>query len=222
MTAAHSGQGVCLETDRRQLAEDDLETTEQSGSRAGRDHRAGDGGDLVPDPERRRPARRAASAVRASLGALALFAGVALIAGCTYLTEARQGELIFRPTKDAWWGYNRERYSFEDHWVGVGEGQKLHAWWLAGERPDTPAILYLHGTRWNLTGSVTRIERWRQLGFAVLAVDYRGFGQSSDATPTEAVAYEDAEAAWDYLAKLAPGRPRFVVGHSLGGAIATE
>src|SRR6185369_17712585 len=59
-------------------------------------------------------------------------------------------------------------------------------------------------------------------GFAVLAVDYRGFGQSSDATPTEAVAYEDAEAAWDYLAKLAPGRARYVVGHSLGGAIATE
>ena len=40
--------------------------------------------------------------------------------------------------------------------------------------------------------------------------------------PTEAFAYEDAEAAWDYLAKLAPGRQRFIVGHSLGGAIAVE
>ncbi|HEY4997572.1 MAG TPA: alpha/beta hydrolase, partial [Usitatibacter sp.] len=28
--------------------------------------------------------------------------------------------------------------------------------------------------------------------------------------------------AWDYLAKLAPGRRRFIVGHSLGGAIAVE
>ena len=83
-------------------------------------------------------------------------------------------------------------------------------------------VLYLHGARWNLTGSVTRIDRWRQLGFAVFAVDYRGFGQSSDVTPTEAFAYEDAEAAWDYLAKFAPGRARYIVGHSLGGAIATE
>ena len=83
-------------------------------------------------------------------------------------------------------------------------------------------VLYLHGARWNLTGSVTRIDRWRQLGFSVFAVDYRGFGKSSDVAPTEAYAYEDAEAAWDYLAKIAPNRPRFVVGHSLGGAIAAE
>jgi pimeloyl-ACP methyl ester carboxylesterase len=83
-------------------------------------------------------------------------------------------------------------------------------------------MLYLHGARWNLTGSVTRIERWRQLGFAVLAVDYRGFGKSTDVAPTEAYAYEDAEAAYDYLAKVAPGHKRYIVGHSLGGAIATE
>jgi uncharacterized protein len=83
-------------------------------------------------------------------------------------------------------------------------------------------VLYLHGARWNLTGSVTRIERWRKLGFSVFAVDYRGFGRSADVAPTEALAYEDAEAAWDYLAKVAPGKPRYIVGHSLGGAIAVE
>ena len=149
-------------------------------------------------------------------------AGLAVAAGCTYLTDAGQGELIFRPTKDPWWGYNRERYTFEDHWIDVGAGHKLHAWWLKGDRPDAPAILYLHGARWNLTGSVTRIDRWRQLGFSVLAVDYRGFGQSSDVTPTEAIAYEDADAAWKYLGKIAPRQKRLVVGHSLGGAIAAE
>ncbi len=83
-------------------------------------------------------------------------------------------------------------------------------------------MLYLHGARWNLTGSVTRIDRWRALGFSVLAVDYRGFGESTDVAPTEQRSYEDAEAAWDYLAKMAPGKRRFIVGHSLGGAIATE
>ncbi len=88
--------------------------------------------------------------------------------------------------------------------------------------PAAPVMLYLHGARWNLSASVTRIDRWRKLGFSVLAVDYRGFGKSSDMAPTEAGAYEDAEAAWEYLAKLAPGRPRYIVGHSLGGAIAVE
>ena len=144
-----------------------------------------------------------------------------LAGGCAYLSDEGQGELIFRPVKGVWRGYSPERYGFADHWIPVGD-HKLHAWWLEGERPDAPVVLYLHGARWNLTGSVTRIDRWRQLGFAVFAVDYRGFGQSSDVTPTEAYAYEDAVAAWDYLAKVAAGRSRYIVGHSLGGAIATE
>jgi uncharacterized protein len=93
---------------------------------------------------------------------------------------------------------------------------------MPSEDPKAPALLYLHGARWNLTGSVSRIERWRQLGFSVLAVDYRGFGESTDIAPTEAYAYEDAEAAWNFLGKLAPGKPRYIVGHSLGGAIAVD
>ena len=104
----------------------------------------------------------------------------------------------------------------------MAEGQQLHAWFLPSSDPGAPVMLYLHGARWNLTGSVTRIERWRRLGFCVLAVDYRGFGRSTNVSPTEENAYQDAEAAWDYLAKVAPGRPRYIVGHSLGGAIAVE
>ncbi|MFZ3321414.1 MAG: alpha/beta fold hydrolase [Usitatibacter sp.] len=145
-----------------------------------------------------------------------------LIGGCAYLSE-KQGELIFRPTRDAWWGYDGNQHAFQDQWIPVGsDGQKLHAWWLPSERPHAPALLYLHGARWNLTGSVSRIERWRSLGFSVLAVDYRGFGESTDIAPTEAYAYEDANAAWNFLAKMAPGKPRYIVGHSLGGAIAVD
>jgi len=175
---------------------------------------------VVPPAERRRGARLAGP-LRSKVGAAALGAALALAGGCAYFSDQGQGELIFRPVKGAWRGYSPDRYAFQDHWIPIGE-QKLHAWWLEGERSDAPVVLYLHGARWNLTGSVTRIERWRQLGFAVFAVDYRGFGRSSDVTPTEAYAYEDAEAAWDYLAKLAPARQRYIVGHSLGGAIATE
>jgi alpha-beta hydrolase superfamily lysophospholipase len=170
-------------------------------------------------PQRRAPAARSTGS-QVARGAALLFA-LGIAGGCAYLSE-KQGELIFRPSKDVWRGFNGSRHAFEEHWIPVGQDQKLHAWWLAGEKPGAPAVLYLHGARWNLTGSVTRIDRWRQLGFAVLAVDYRGFGKSTDIAPTEAYAYEDAEAAWDYLAKLAPGRDRFIVGHSLGGAIAAE
>jgi pimeloyl-ACP methyl ester carboxylesterase len=152
---------------------------------------------------------------------LALVLAAAAIGGCAYLSE-KQGELIFRPSRDAWRGFNGADYTFDEHWIAVGSGQKLHAWWLQNESANAPAVLYLHGARWNLTGSVTRIDRWKKLGFSVLAVDYRGFGKSSDIAPTEAYAYEDAEAAWEYLTRLAPNRKLYIVGHSLGGAIAVE
>jgi len=152
----------------------------------------------------------------------AFLLGTALIGGCAYLSE-KQGELIFRPTREAWSGYDRYTRGYTEQWIPVGhEGHKLNGWWLPAEKPGAPALLYLHGARWNLTGSVTRIERWRQLGFSVLAVDYRGFGKSSDVAPTEEYAYEDAEAAWQALAQLAPNHKRYIVGHSLGGAIAAE
>ncbi len=143
-------------------------------------------------------------------------------AGCAYLSE-KQGELIFRPTVDTWRGFDASVHKYDEHWIPVGaNGDKLHAWWLTAENPNAPVLLYLHGARWNLSGSVTRVDRWRNLGFSVLAIDYRGFGKSAAVSPTEELAYEDADAAWNYLANMAPGKPRFVVGHSLGGAIAAD
>jgi alpha-beta hydrolase superfamily lysophospholipase len=176
------------------------------------------------DPDRGRPEspgipRSLRAKVAANGAALVLVALV--IGGCAYLSDEKQGELIFRPSKDAWRGFSGADYPYQEQWIGVGD-HKLNAWWTRADDPNAPVMLYLHGARWNLTGSVTRIERWRKLGFSVLAVDYRGFGKSSGTAPTEAYAYDDAEAAWDYLATLAPGKPRFIVGHSLGGAIAVE
>jgi uncharacterized protein len=146
----------------------------------------------------------------------------ASVGGCAYLTE-KQGDLIFRPTRDTWWGYQNAGLQYEERFVPVGaNGDRLHAFWAPADDKAAPVLLYLHGARWNLTGSVTRIERWRKLGFSVLAIDYRGFGKSTGESPSEQLSYEDAQAAWDYLVKAAPGRERYIVGHSLGGAIAVE
>lgn len=158
----------------------------------------------------------------AALRVFGLAVAVVVATGCAYLSE-KQGELIFRPTSDVWRGYNPDSHKIDEHWIPVGQGDaKLHAWWAPADDAKAPTVLYLHGARWNLSGSITRIERWRKLGFSVLAIDYRGFGKSTLVSPTEQLSYEDAEAGWEYLAKLAPDRPRYVVGHSLGGAIGAE
>ena len=173
-----------------------------------------------------------------------LFAtALTLLGGCAVL-ESKQSEWIFRPVRDNWRGYQGLPAGTEEVWLkvphkgnngnsaalstagnlaaGTSE-EKIHAWWAPQPDPNAPVVLYLHGSRWNLTGSSFRIERWRAMGFSVFAIDYRGFGQSSGEMPTEANAYEDAALAWDWLkAKVPDASKRFLYGHSLGGAVAID
>lgn len=99
---------------------------------------------------------------------------------------------------------------------------RLHALYARNVSADAPLLLFLHGARQNLGRSVFRIEQMRDLGFSVLAIDYRGFGASTDELPSEAGVVEDAEAAWRWLGVHHPERPRYVFGHSLGGAVAVQ
>jgi alpha-beta hydrolase superfamily lysophospholipase len=80
----------------------------------------------------------------------------------------------------------------------------------------------LHGARWDVRSSAFRMRRMHELGFAVLGIDYRGFGQSTDQLPSEDMAYEDARASWDWLRREMPDAPRLIYGHSLGSAIAVH
>jgi uncharacterized protein len=153
---------------------------------------------------------------------------VALSMGCSSLDE-RQREWIFQPSDRSWGGTADLAREMDDVWIEftskvTGEPVRLHGLWLPSERNPSkgPVLLYLHGARWNVAGSAPRIRRMQELGFSVLAIDYRGFGKSTQALPSEAMAYEDARVAWDWLAARHPERERFIFGHSLGGAIAID
>jgi alpha-beta hydrolase superfamily lysophospholipase len=157
----------------------------------------------------------------------ALLAAVVTV-GCGTLDE-RQRAWIFQPSDQSWGGTAALAQDMEDVWIAfdsrvTGEPARLHGLWLASarHRANGPVLLYLHGARWNVEGSSPRIRRMQELGFSVLAIDYRGFGKSTPGLPSEAMAYEDARAAWDWLASKYGGRPRYIFGHSLGGAIAID
>ncbi len=158
----------------------------------------------------------------------AIAAAALLTAGCATLDE-RQREWIFQPGDRSWGASAEAARGMDDVWITfesnvTGRESRLHGLWLAarGHPADGPVLLYLHGARWNVEGSAPRIRRMQQLGFSVLAIDYRGFGKSSRELPSEEMAYEDARAAWSWLAAQYPQRPRYVFGHSLGGAIAID
>lgn len=160
---------------------------------------------------------------------LALFTlALSLLAGCAVL-ESKQSEWIFRPVRENWRGYQGLPEGVEEVWIkvpGSKADERIHAWWMpqtGATAANAPALLYLHGSRWNLTGSSFRIAKWREMGFSVLAIDYRGFGRSSGDLPSEANTYEDAALAWDWLkAKIPDAQRRYLYGHSLGGAIAID
>lgn len=154
-------------------------------------------------------------------------AATALTLGCASLQEHERA-WIFQPSDRAWGSTAELARGMQDVWIAydskvTGAPARLHALWLAAPHPqDSPVVLFLHGARWDVEGSAPRIRRMQQLGFSVLAIDYRGFGQSTPGLPSEDTAYEDAHAAWDWLAAKYPQRPRYIYGHSLGGAIAID
>jgi alpha-beta hydrolase superfamily lysophospholipase len=146
------------------------------------------------------------------------------LAGCMNL-DTQQRKWIFQASVlDV--GDDAHIDGFDDVWIDRSSAPnhkaRVHALWLAGPTPTSPLLLYLHGSRRNVEGSVYRIQQMQSLGFAVLAIDYRGFGHSSDTLPSEKSVDEDARAAWDWLAAKYPGRDRYVFGHSLGGAVAVD
>jgi alpha-beta hydrolase superfamily lysophospholipase len=173
-------------------------------------------------PERRPAARRRRT--RAAVVALALAA--LLATGCATL-DRQQRQWIFQPGERTWWGGQAAAEGMQERWIGfhsriTGDPVRLHALWLPQPDPAAPALLFLHGARYDVRGSAPRMRRLHALGFAVLAVDYRGFGRSSAALPSEAMALEDARAAWDDLAAAHPQARRLIFGHSLGGALAVQ
>ena len=149
------------------------------------------------------------------------------LAGCATLDE-QQRKWIFQPTDRTWWGGAQAAEGMHDVWIEFASAEdgnapvKLHGLWLPQARADAPVLLYLHGARWDVRSSAHRMRRMHELGFSVLGIDYRGFGRSTTTLPSEDLAHEDALAAWRWLGQRHPDAPRYVFGHSLGGAIAVR
>lgn len=159
--------------------------------------------------------------------AVAAFAALTL-GGCASLDQ-QQRKWIFQPAKETWWAGAQAAQGMTSTWIDFissadGEPARLHALWLPNADPDAPVLLYLHGARWDVTGSAPRVRRMAALGYSVLAIDYRGFGKSSggDELPSEERAYEDARAAWAWIEREHPGQRRYIFGHSLGSAVAVD
>lgn len=145
--------------------------------------------------------------------------------GCAWLND-QQRLIIYRPTPSAANSAANLPAVTESLRLDVPHAaglQHLALWWLPNTRPNAPTLLYLHGTFRNLQGNVHKILALREAGFSVLAVDYRGWGQSSSIIPSEQTILQDARLAWAELVRREP-RPaqRLIYGHSMGSGVAVD
>jgi len=150
----------------------------------------------------------------------------ALLGGGSTALQQHERQLTFHAVRDAAEWMSRIPDGVEEFDLPVdsgGQAQHIHAWWWPAMTPMAPTLLYLHGASSDLTGQVFRLEQLRRFGFSVLAIDYRGFGKSDGDLPSEDTVYQDARAAWRWLAARQPNpSKRYIYGHSLGGAVAID
>ncbi len=164
------------------------------------------------------PAPRAARLLRAALLLL-----LVALSGCAWLVE-KQNMLALRPTPGQPAGFSGLRPGDQKLLVGMdddGQTQQLALWWLPHRNSAAPTLLYLHGTFRNLYQNLPKIDALRDAGFAIVAVDYRGWGDSTPIVPSERTVLADARRAWQEVVRRQPDpRRRVIYGHSMGGSVA--
>ncbi|HTJ05109.1 MAG TPA: alpha/beta hydrolase [Caldimonas sp.] len=161
-----------------------------------------------------------------TLRALVIVAVAVMAVGCASL-DSRARQLMYRPTAARPEPLPTLRPGDEQTLVEVaghdGTTEHVALWWLPNADRAAPTLLYLHGTFRNLYRNHPKMEALRDAGFSVLAVDYRGFGDSTPIVPSQRSILADADVAWAELVRRQPDPcKRVIYGHSLGGAVAID
>jgi len=104
---------------------------------------------------------------------------------------------------------------------------RLRGWWIPatdGARYGRYTVLYLHGQNGNLGDAVDALAALHAVGVNILGFDYRGYGQSQFAHPSERRWREDAEWALAYLTttRHVPAASIILDGSGLGANLALE
>ncbi len=134
-------------------------------------------------------------------------------------------QLLYHPTAAIRSTPASRRIAFEDIGLATTEAglPQLKGWWIPADNSRFTAV-YLHGADGSLGDTIDALARLHAAGITVLAFDYRGYGQSQFARPSEAHWREDAESALQYLTatRHLPPSSILLAGNGLGANLALE
>ena len=103
----------------------------------------------------------------------------------------------------------------------TSDGVKLMAWAVPYSE-TAPWLLYFHGNGGNVSTYLSFTSALRNLGFNVLMLEYRGYGES-EGVASETGLFEDARTAYRYLIERGiPPEHIGLYGFSLGSGVAVD
>lgn len=113
-----------------------------------------------------------------------------------------------------------------EDWVDV-PGARLHAIqfrqpMVNGVRHTKGLIFYLHGNAGNVATWFVDSSFWRDSGYDLYMMDYRGFGKSTGRIESEAQLHADVQTAWERIAPAYAGLKTVIFGRSLGTGLAVQ
>ena len=146
-----------------------------------------------------------------ALALLLVWVAVAGCAGSAYVARPRPGAILAEGVTHGEGGFEGEK------------GVKLfEQWWTPAGEPRAVLVI-VHGLKDHSTRYAAFADRLAQHGYEVRAFDLRGHGSSEGARAYVSDFDEYAQDLDRFVARVRrSGKPLFVLGHSMGGAIATD
>lgn len=164
------------------------------------------------------------------------------LSGCSNLTS-----LLFYPQSQYLRTPTDLELEYEQVEIKAEDGTELVSWFLPGQEPlfqrsqlqafqsaqvphtarvphtaqqQPPIVLFLHGNAENISTHIGSVYWLPEQGVDVFLLDYRGFGHSKGSPFIPAV-FQDVEASLIWLRQRFPERRVYILGQSIGAAIAT-
>ncbi len=163
----------------------------------------------------------------ASMGLLAVFGAIACVwfALCILFWQG-SWQLLYHPSAvvertPASVGLAFDNVAFATTEDGIPQ---LKGWWIPAASSARNTVIYLHGADGNIGDTVSALAQLHTAGVNVLAFDYRGYGASAHAHPSEAHWEQDADSAIRYLTgtRHITASSIVIAGRGLGADLALE
>ena len=140
-----------------------------------------------------------------------------LMSACNHLFYHPLEEILATP--------DQFEIDFQSQMIPSEAGVELGSWWMKPS-PEIPRrerlVVQMHGNAENMSTHFRYVAWLVREGYDVLSFDYRGYGQSTQQPPTQLGLIADACHVMQWIAQQAQLQkmPVFIIGQSLGGAVA--